>query len=280
MSKLIIKEYLGKSIKFKVINGRVYANATTMCKIFDKKANDWLKMKVTEELINEISNESGIPDSELVITKRGGNTKEQGTWIYEELVLELAGWLDVKFRRWCQKQIATLLRDGKVEIKTVKTNKFDLLMKIITANTDIERALAINQYESNYVKPLELENKAKNETIEKQVQELEYKEDVILGLTKDIELKDKRQILNTVVRYKGADFKERWRLLYFEFEKKYHIDIKRRMKNYNNSHKDKIKTKIEYIEKILNNLPQLYEIACKLFQGDINQIIENYKKIC
>ncbi|MFR4518401.1 MAG: KilA-N domain-containing protein [Fusobacterium sp.] len=86
MSKLIIKEYLGKSIKFKVINGRVYANATTMCKIFDKKANDWLKMKVTEELINEISNESGIPDSELVITKRGGNTKEQGSWIYEEVV--------------------------------------------------------------------------------------------------------------------------------------------------------------------------------------------------
>ena len=91
---------------------------------------------------------------------------------------------------------------------------------------------------------------------------------------------DMRQILNTVVRYKGANFQERWRLLYFEFEKKYHIDIKRRMDNYNNSNKPKIKSKLDYIETILNKLPQLYEIACKLFEGDINQIIENYKKVC
>ena len=111
-------------------------------------------------------------------------------------------------------------------------------------------------------------------------EEIEYKEDVIIGLTDKIELMDMRQILNSVVRYKGADFQERWRLLYFEFERKYHVDIKRRIDNYNKNNKPKMKNKLEYIDKIMNKLPQLYEIACKLFEGDINQIIENYKKVC
>lgn len=166
MSKIIIKEYLGNSIQFKMIEGHIYANATSMCKALNKRAQHWLELEATKEMVNEISNEAGIPASELIIIKKGGNPKEQGTWIYEELVLELAGWLDVKFRRWCQKQIATLLREGEVEIKTERIGKFNLLMGIITASTDIERALAMNQYENNYVKPLEIENKKQKDYID------------------------------------------------------------------------------------------------------------------
>jgi hypothetical protein len=127
---------------------------------------------------------------------------------------------------------------------------------------------------------LKLELKPLKEELEYKTKEIEYKEDVIIGLTDKIELMDMRQILNTVVRYKGADFQERWRLLYFEFERKYHVDIKRRIENYNKNNKPKLKNKLEYIDKIMNKLPQLYEIACKLFEGDIEQIIENYKKVC
>lgn len=111
------------------------------------------------------------------------------------------------------------------------------------------------------------------------IKEIEYKEDVIVGLTDKIDLMDMRQILNTVVRYKGANFRDRWKLLYFEFEKKYHMDLKRRILNYNKANKTKI-NKLDYIEKNLNKLPELYKIACKLFEGDINKIIENYKKVC
>lgn len=111
------------------------------------------------------------------------------------------------------------------------------------------------------------------------IKEIEHKEDVIVGLTDKIDLMDMRQILNTVVRYKGANFRERWKLLYFEFQKKYHIDLERRILNYNKANKTKI-SKLDYIEKKLNKLQELYGIACKLFEGDINKIIENYKKVC
>lgn len=116
-----------------------------------------------------------------------------------------------------------------------------------------------------------------NNTIEKQVKEIEYKEDVIVGLTDDITLKDKRQILNQVVRYKGSNFQERWKALYFEFEKKYHINLKRRFENYNKSNSPKMKNKIDYIERIMKKLPELYEIATKLFEGDIKEIIKEYE---
>ena len=173
------------------------------------------------------------------------------------------------------------------ELNVAYINKFEEMEKQLGTIVSYEDRLKLGLFSKDpeivarsHKALLELELKPLKEELEQKTKEIEYKEDVIIGLTDKIDLMDMRQILNTVVRYKGANFQERWRLLYFEFEKKYHIDIKRRMDNYNNSNKPKIKSKLDYIETILNKLPQLYEIACKLFEGDINQIIENYKKVC
>lgn len=108
---------------------------------------------------------------------------------------------------------------------------------------------------------------------------IEEKEDIIISLVDEIDLKDKRQILNQVVRYKGANYQERWKMLYYEFSKKYHIDLNTRIKRYNEENKPKLKNKLDYIDKVMGKLPQLYEIASKLFEGDINKIIEEYKQI-
>lgn len=173
------------------------------------------------------------------------------------------------------------------ELNVAYINKFEEMEKQLGTIVSYEDRLKLGLFSKDpeivarsHKALLELELKPLKEELEQKTKEIEYKEDVIIGLTDKIDLMDMRQILNTVVRYKGANFQERWRLLYFEFEKKYHIDIKRRIENYNNSHKPKVKSKLDYIETILNKLPQLYEIACKLFEGDINQIIENYKKVC
>lgn len=51
--------------------------------------------------------------------------------------------------------------------------------------------------------------KNQNEIIVKQKKEIEHKEDVIVGLVDDIDLAEKRQILNRVVRYKNANYQDR-----------------------------------------------------------------------
>ena len=172
------------------------------------------------------------------------------------------------------------------DLNVAYINKFEEMKKqlgqIISEEDRLKLGLFSNDPEivaRSHKALLELELKPLKEEIQEKTKEIEYKEDVIIGLTDKIDLMDMRQILNTVVRYKGADFRERWKLLYFEFEKKYHLDLKRRIDNYNKSNKKKLK-KLDYIENILGKLPQLYEIACKLFEGDITQIINNYTKLC
>ncbi|MNJ51975.1 hypothetical protein D3C77_472910 [compost metagenome] len=113
-----------------------------------------------------------------------------------------------------------------------------------------------------------------NKLIQEQQQEISYKEDVIIGLVDEIDLADKRQILNRVVRKAGTDkVQSRWNELYNQFEMKYHINLKRKLEAYNAVHKPKLKNKLDYIDKVLNKLPELYEIACKIYESDIKELI-------
>lgn len=128
---------------------------------------------------------------------------------------------------------------------------------------------------------VELETMEKTKQIEQQQKEIEHNQDVIIGLVKDIDLKDKRAILNDVVRYKGGQqAHERWKMLYREFGNKYHIDINKRYENYKATHKEKTSyNKLDFIEKELKSLNELYEIACKLFKSDVDEIIARYQNI-
>lgn len=118
-----------------------------------------------------------------------------------------------------------------------------------------------------------------NEIIQSQRQEIIHKEDVIVGLVDEISLADKRQILNRVVKYKHANYRERWSMLYREFEDKYHMYLSRRFETYNETHKPKCKSKVEYIDKVLNKIPELYELAAKLFENDVKELVEEMYSI-
>lgn len=109
--------------------------------------------------------------------------------------------------------------------------------------------------------------------------DIEHKQNIIKGLTDDITLREKRQILNKVVRYdKKVSFQTRWRMLYLEFEGKYHINLDLRVENYNIKYNKHV-SKLDYICEVLHQLDNLYNIACKLFAGDIEKIIAEYKKV-
>jgi hypothetical protein len=82
MNELIVKEYLGNEIEFKLVNGKVYANATSMCKAFGKLFADWKRLKQTEEMISEVSEAMGIPIGDLVIVENGIGSKEWDSTIW------------------------------------------------------------------------------------------------------------------------------------------------------------------------------------------------------
>ena len=102
---------------------------------------------------------------------------------------------------------------------------------------------------------------------------IEHKEDVIIGLVDDVSLADKRQILNRVVRYGSENYRERWSVLYREFENKYHINLKVRMERYNETHSPKCRNRLDYIDKVMNKIPELYEIAAKIYESDVKALV-------
>lgn len=107
------------------------------------------------------------------------------------------------------------------------------------------------------------------------IAEIEHKEEVIVGLVDEIDIADKRQILNRVVRYKTKNYKERWNSLYREFDNKYHMDSNRRYHNYKESgQKPKVTGRLDYIDRVMGMIPQLYEIACKLYKSDVEELVQ------
>src|SRR5699024_9490347 len=69
---------------------------------------------------------------------------------------------------------------------------------------------------------------------QKLIIENNHKQDIIETFSDDISLAEKRQRIVQIVNYKPAEdsseYKDRWNLLYSEFEKKYHMNLNLRVK--------------------------------------------------
>lgn len=128
------------------------------------------------------------------------------------------------------------------------------------------------------------EERAKAEQLKAEKERLEkentYKDDVIIGLVEDIDLAEKRQRINQIVRHgvkNSKDIGVRWNLLYNEFEKKYHINLSARLERYRNDFKPKLKNQLDLIDRKMNMIPQLYEVCCKLFHSDVKELMKTWE---
>jgi hypothetical protein len=87
-----------------------YINATEMCRINNKKVDDWVKTKKAQNYISYISKDLNIPASQLVISIKGNSSDfTQGTWIHPELGICLGRWVSVAFAVWCDRNIKKYL---------------------------------------------------------------------------------------------------------------------------------------------------------------------------
>lgn len=120
--------------------------------------------------------------------------------------------------------------------------------------------------------------RTQNEMIKKQSEEIMHKENVIIGLVDNIDLATKRQRITQIVRHcKNKNYQERYRLLYSEFEKKYHCNLSYRLEN--DVLKPKVRNTMDYIDRGMDMIPQLYEIACKLFENDVEALKTEWESV-
>lgn len=191
-----------------------------------------------------------------------------------ELTLEQAKQVLIRESKYVRKailQYINKLENKIVELQNQISKKDLLLLNIINSKGDEAMAIALKEYEEYISKPLIEENNKKQK-------EIEYKQEVIEGLTQNVTIYEKRQLLNRVVRYKGADYRQRWTELYKVFKETHHIDLKTRMESYNKINKPKMKSVLDYAENF-GHIDKLYKIACKLYESDMNELLENIKDV-
>ncbi|HEK5061743.1 TPA: transporter [Clostridioides difficile] len=210
------------------------------------------------ERVNEFCSEFGFPH-------KWGKDDYIPEALFYMLGMKAKNEAAVKFQKWLAIDVIPTIRKHGAYMTDTKIEE-------ILSNPDTIIKLAT-------------ELKEKREKIKQLETEVVHKEDVIIGLVEDISLAEKRQRINQIVKYKAEpkNFSKRWNLLYDEFEKKYHLNLKRRINNCDI--KPKIKNKIDYIDREMNMIPQLYEITCKLFENDVEELKNEWisvieEKVC
>ena len=117
--------------------------------------------------------------------------------------------------------------------------------------------------------------KKQQNTIDEQDKIIKEKDKYIETYLGNITLADKRQTLVEVIEDAKNDLiSQRWNMLYKEFGKKYHMNIFLRTENYRKRTGNKKFRYLDYIEKELNMLSELYDLALALYHSDANKLIE------
>ena len=121
--------------------------------------------------------------------------------------------------------------------------------------------------------------KEQNQLIDTQKTEIDYQKEVIRGLTNDLPVPEMRQLINRIIR-KGKHFGQRWTLLYKEVKYMHHINIPHRFNNYNENHPDnKYETMLDFADKELHAIPQIFETCLKIYASDARDIVDYYYKL-
>ena len=101
--------YKGKSFNQRESDG--YVNLGQLCATHGKKQNDWGRLKSSNVYLEALSEETGIPVTDLIIVQHGN-----ATWGHPLVAIEVARWINPKFGVWCNQHIKTLIETGSTAI--------------------------------------------------------------------------------------------------------------------------------------------------------------------
>lgn len=118
-----IFNYNGNNVAFIKTSYGILINATDMARPYNKRPVDYLRQMYVNELVSTIVSQTHISEDQLVIKMRGSSENGGGTWLYEDVAIDFAQWLDVKFKVWCNSKIKELLTTGLVKLLLSHINK-------------------------------------------------------------------------------------------------------------------------------------------------------------
>ena len=168
-----------------------------------------------------------------------------------------------KFKRWVTSEVLPSIRkNGMFAVDELLDNP-DLL--IATATKLKEERIARLEAEK---KALLAEKEAK------------FQKNIVEGLAGSIELADKQARINQIIRTSKENPREKYRKLYDEFNRKYHMNIDIRHKNaIVKGEIKKTTSKLTYICEHLDMVDELYEVVVKVFATDVDRLVQEMYEV-
>ena len=187
----------------------------------------------------------------------GGSRREP----YYELTKIECLYISTKFNDEARAKL--VLRWQELEIQKQTPQNYLEALKALVASEEAKLKLQ----EENQKQAQEIENK--NEIIK-------HKSNVIEGLTDEIPTAELRQrIVQIVSSVSPKSIPGRYNLLYEEFEKKYHVNLNKRI--WNAEERGVVyKNRLDYIDKVFKDkgIKDLYDIACVLFEASAERFLK------
>lgn len=109
-NSIIKRSFDGIEVGQRVDDG--YIDATAMCQATGKLLGDYLRLVSTQEYLSGLSSDMGIPISELVQSRKGGKSREQGTWVHSEIAVDLGQWCSIPMRIAVNRWVVEWMRTG------------------------------------------------------------------------------------------------------------------------------------------------------------------------
>lgn len=161
--------------------------------------------------------------------------------------------------------------------------RFSEMEKIILSDDQLKSKLLLSIYDGGQdavvaSKELtKLEVAAATAPLQK---EIVHKQDVINGLTDDIPLYEKPDIINRICRRSYGGYASRYKELYKCFRENFHTDLMIKCENYNEKQikkKDRL-TVIRYAEEF-GYIDDLYSCCVKLYETEVQEILEELNEL-
>jgi hypothetical protein len=138
-----------------------WVNLTEMCKVYDARLDNWMRLKSSKTEMASIVNslrlnslttevESSNPYSAIIETKGG---RKGGTWGHPLLAVRIARWVNLPLADWLDAHSLVLMTDGKTSLDIDPFERMqeifaDLRLDLDDSNSIDDRFVNIEAYSS------------------------------------------------------------------------------------------------------------------------------------
>lgn len=109
-----------------------YINLSQMCQANGKLLADWNRLKKTKSYIKTLSEDMGIPISQIIEVTHGNQT-----FGHPSVAINLARWLNDKFAVWCDAHIFNLMTTGQTSLAIDPMEEMRLKIELLRLEKDV-----------------------------------------------------------------------------------------------------------------------------------------------